>query len=788
MRCLWLVALLGLVCVEAQNCEDLNNKSCLNNFFEDKPCEFDFPLQQCLNATQDVCQAHADESTCNSGGCLFDPYLNNCLASLSQINSVYDCGYWSGYAAESTNPACIFHGCLYDSVIRQCVVANATLTPKPNAPPINAQVRFVNPSFDVENQQFSVQGITPFVYTEQTPTHPEFPIFLILFAASDPGFYASQANAQCSTFQQTQLRPFSFTTTANPAAVQTYFTQTVNANHTLDFDGSPFGALLNNVFGRPLISKNAIVKSVSYANGNLVYNLSISALNATNFCNQQGAQAVDDDNGRVYTLPISYIQHTVNDLHVQVVQTYKITVPLRGTVVIGAQTTYGTAAYPRLITFTRGQPVGCGADEGRLNIQFQIDTYNVYDPSVRVGVFSPSDVLFRAPTSPAGPVNCYGDQLETTSFTPVSCDYSTFVCSQQLTVTSRCRALRTDGNAFNECQYSFAQDRIADMNGDFPYPTTLNALHTLFFYRRVCPLSQVQVETCPFVTSSPETVSARILGSSYLETTSTVNGFFVQSGFVDSPTADLSDPAAVMASNGTVHIKDTSLVTLVAVMQLASRSTYSLRAKIQNAETRIVPLNDDNLPLNQVSGYSGKALLTYNDFKSSLLYVSKTQFDQGCGIEDSCLSLPACQNILGCDGFSLPASSLLRLMPAPRYAITFAYKVVLPLTQPTPAARRLLQTGDFDLRDTYTFVIELTPTFSNTTVTNSTLVNGTCTAQNETVSDPVLYCQALLRAAIWPSQPIRPVALRTIGPIFGASVLAYSAFSALSFFVANKLK
>lgn len=780
----WLFLLvLGVVGVQAQTCQDFNPRACLNQFFEDKPCEFDFPQQLCLNSTEvnDVCQAYDAESVCNDGGCLFDPYLKTCLASLAQINSVYDCGYWSGYATQSANEACLFHGCLYDSVIHQCVVANATLTPRPNAPPVNAQVRFINPTFQTENQQFNVQAVTPFVYTQQTPTRPEFPIFAVLFAASDPRFYASQPNAQCSTFQQSQFQPNSFTTTANPSVVQQYFTDFVNTNFTLDFDDSPLGTLLNNVFGKPLINKNSIVKSVQYASGNLIFNLTVSMLNATSFCNQQGASAVDDANGRVYTLPLSYIEHSTNDLYVQVVQTYKITVPLTGVVTVGAQTTYGTGAYPQLIRYTRGAGVGCGDDEGRINIQFQVDTYNVYDPSIRVGVFVPSDVSFRSPST-VGLVNCYGDQLDPNSalFGPVTCDYSSFVCSQQFTIRSKCRALNSAGNSFNECKFAFDQDRIADMNGDFPYPTNLNALHTVFFHRRACPLSQAQVETCPFVTANAESASAVILGSSFLDASTTVDGFFVQSGFLDTPTADLTNATALHTANETIVIQETSLITVAAVMQLASRSTYSLRTKIENAETRIVPLNEDNLPLSATTGYVGKALLTYNDFRSSLLYVSKTQFDQGCGIEDACLSLPACQNILGCDGFSLPASSLLRLMPAPRYSVTLTYLVVLPQTQAAPAARRLLQSTGFERHDT--FVIEIQPTFANTTVTvNST----TCEAQNQTSS--VVYCEALLRAVL-PSQAVRPVASKTVGPLIGTAALFYFALFSVSFCVANRIK
>lgn len=504
-------------------------------------------------------------------------------------------------------------------------------------------------------------------------------------------------------------------------------------------------------------------------------------LNATSFCSQQGASAVDDENGRTYTLPLSYIEHSTNNLYVQVVQTYKINVPLTGVVTIGAQTTYGTGAYPQLIRYTKGPVVGCGDDEGRINIQFQVDTYNVYDPSIRVGVFTPNDISFRSPST-VGPVNCYGDQLDPSSalFGSVTCDYSNFVCSQQFTIRSKCRALNTEGNSFNECRFAFAQDRIADMNGDFPYPTSLNALHTVFFQRRACPLSQGQVETCPFVTPSAESVSAVIQGSSFLDASTTVDGFFVQSGFLDTPVADLTNALVLQSSNETIIIQEASLITLAAVMQLASRSTYSLRTKIQNAETRIVPLNENNIPLSATTNYNGKALLTYNDFRSSLLYVTKTQFDQGCGIEDSCLSLPACQGVLGCDGFSLPASSLLRLMPAPRYSITMSYSVVLPQTQPAPASRRLLQSNGFDRRDT--FVIEVQPTFVNTTITTN---NTTCEAQNQTNS--VVYCQALLRAVL-PMQEVRPIASKTIGPLIGTAALLYFAVFSLSFCVANKIK
>lgn len=64
--------------------------------------------------------------------------------------------------------------------------------------------------------------------------------------------------------------------------------------------------------------------------------------------------------------------------------------------------------------------------------------------------------------------------------------------------------------------------------------------------------------------------------------------------------------------------------------------------------------------------------------KPNLLYVTKNDFDDGCGLTNppTCAKLPACLSILGCDGFSIPTALLRRLFNANGYRFKLSYRQV----------------------------------------------------------------------------------------------------------------
>ncbi len=734
----------------AQTCSTNTEQVCLNRNNNATVCLYDFPNHQCVEVGEvsDACQSNNDQNSCTTDGCFWDSYIKNCLASLSQVNSAFQCSFWTAFStsAGNQNTACQFHGCQWDVNAHHCVAANETLTPAaPNI--ITSVVRFVNDTVNTETQALNVAALVPFVYSEQTPTNPKFPMIQVLFSASDLGPFSTVDAPGCSTYQSSAaVAPAAFTTTVDPVEVNAFLMEWVNQYHNLDFNTSEIGLVLQKSLGRPNIGPSSIVKSVSYDGAQFRFNVSIDLINATVQCNTRGASKTEGLDSRIYIVPLSYIESSPSAVYAQTTKTFTVAVPITGSVTIGGNTAYGTAAFPLTFTFKSGDHAECDPGEGRMYTGWQVETYNVYDVGRTVSVVTGTDVVFRSPVSPAGPVNCYGEEFFWGGDTPYaySCDASTFTCKTTFVTRTACRVFTEDGNAFTKCSYAKDADRIADMGSDIPYPTTLDTLHTIFFYRRNCGPFDFDVSSCPIYTTSgdghPDTVSAHVSGSAFPDTTQTSPQFVVSTGFLPGQNQGLG--AGVDATAGSIQLQADGLITLFASLGVVTRNRYILEVVLSN--TIITPLDSAGGPMTSVPGYTGPAQLTYYEFRTSLLYSAKFDFDQGCGAAGTCQTLPACEGIVGCDGFSLPVAQLQALMPSPRYSIVLAYEIDLPTDSnpPTrrrllsylgdsadqrsigPAGRRLLQTSQSNtFRGTATFNIIIVG--SSIVVVNSTYPNAT---------------------------------------------------------------
>jgi len=802
-------------------CNSYNAQNCLNNYFNATFCEYDFPHSICSSTVNDICQNNRLESDCNDAFCFWDLYLQTCLASLPQVNSIYPCDYWTGYANTiNTNQACAYHGCYWNNQLRLCqntidnsINKNETSQVNGNGyiATVNTQVQFINATVDTEDQLLSVFAVIPFKYTNEVPIQPEHPIFQILFPVNDISSWNQQSNLECSSFDPTAPNPQPFTTTVNVTETQQALIDSIKINKNFDFDlSTPIGQTLSKSLGHPIIQHNSITNSVSYDGSNFIFELKILLLNATSSCSIRGAQFTDDANGRIYTIPISYIQHSTNNLFSQVVQTYRISIPLTGVAIIGGSSTYGMTAYPTNVQYPKGPSTNCANGEGRIQLTFDLETYNVFDPTIRIGVFLASDILFRSPISDPGPVNCYGDQLANIGFSTVNCDLYNAVCKQTITIQSRCRPLQPSGDTFNLCQYSYPNDRIADMGTDIAYPSALDALHTFFVYRRLCPLYETNMSLCRIVSKDlnnyPDKIAAKIIGSSSSETSTSGNGFFVESGFLKSASANLADPNSLIIPNspsnttsgGLLSFELTDDITVTALMQLSGRQLYTLRIKTSTASTYITALTTDGTPLinayNAVNQtFNGKTVLNYDDFRSSLKYITKSDFDQGCGVTGLCQSLPACNGILGCDGFTLPVLALYTLMPAPRYSITLNYQIHLPTQQTTPIARRLLQSNNdttIERRDVYSFTINLhiitPPIVLGNNTNNCSAIQFDFSQFNQTSLQ--FICESWLQYAFTNGGSSKQTFLKGNLPVILGSSFVYLVFSYVSRHSVNVFK
>lgn len=187
-------------------CNFKTAQECLNNYNQPSGCVYEFPSSTCSSTATDVCQGINSTTTCENAGCFWDSYLSNCLTTLSQVNSVYPCNYWTQFTETlptPTNDACDFHACLFDPNVQQCLNSNETISQSPD-PVISVDARFINTIVDTTALTLSLQAVVPFVYTDATPTNPRFPQFQVLTAVSDYTIYGVEDLPVCSSYQAGQ--------------------------------------------------------------------------------------------------------------------------------------------------------------------------------------------------------------------------------------------------------------------------------------------------------------------------------------------------------------------------------------------------------------------------------------------------------------------------------------------------------------------------------------------------------------------------------------------------------
>lgn len=702
-------------------CLDKTAQQCLNRNTNLTECDWNFQSQACQadDPPADTCQGYSTQNDCDTNGCFWDPFIVNCLSSLSQVNSVFQCGFWTAYkTSQQQNDGCVYHGCKWDINAQSCIAANATLAPASTSI-VTAHIQFLNESFNTETQTFTVRAVVPFEYTTSVPTDPHFPIFQVLFSVEDPSSYSSSSLPSCSSFVDGTADPVPFSTTVDPAAANTFLSQWVVSHQNLDFDSSELGLVLRQSLGRVAIGPDQIVKSVTYDGTHLHFNITVDLYNITAACGTRGVVATQLSQGLQYTIPISLVQHSKNDAYAQVTQTYFVTVPTSGSAAIGSSTSYGTEAFPLMVVIKRGEDAGCEADEARMLITWRIETYNVYSDTAYVGWGKDDELVFRSPSSPAGPVNCYGYEIDFTGTSGPACDRSSFMCYRQVRLQTRCRQIAADGDTFNKCSHAKSADRIADMGGDLPYPTALDSKHTIFFYRRICMyLGDDWDFGCTlyneYSNGHPHEASAYIVQSVYRDQEDTASQFLVSSGFLpqqNRPLEEAIDPAIT----GNLQLAASDAITIFTALSPQSRNRYDLNVNTDSSVTYITALDVRGLPI------SGLPELSYSNIRARVLYTVKSDFNNGCGAAGTCNLLPACEGIIGCDGFSLPAAQLRSIIPADQYRITVGYTVGVPIA---PAGRRLLQTSTqsaFSGRATF----RITITSNNTVIISGPNGNGT---------------------------------------------------------------
>ena len=148
-------------------------------------------------------------------------------------------------------------------------------------------------------------------------------------------------------------------------------------------------------------------------------------------------------------------------------------------------------------------------------------------------------------------------------------------------------------------------------------------------------------------------------------------------------------------------------LTIMIQLPPAVRNLFDLRINNIGTDVQITPIDSfgNTLPSTGITG---------NQLAPNLLYVSKNVFDAGCGAANTCLKLPACNNILGCDGFSVPSSFLSSRINGNGFQFQISYRVGLTNSNGSPpnaaalsSRRRLLQLSSSNNGDvTFAFVMD----------------------------------------------------------------------------------
>lgn len=675
--------------VYAQTCSSLSVSDCIGLGSASSGCKFDFDQNVCYSGTAlDTCQAETLKAPCQTAGCFWDPYLTKCLASLSQATWAFTCPYWQQSAflvvdqqgAGTSSPACMYHGCAFDATSKVCsVITTGGIIPVSSPTvPYSQTVQFLNPLVTLNSLEFTLD-ITAGVY--QNPENPRWGTIQLLSSRTGLQEWSTEVNATCSSFDsRAAAGPVGFVGT--PLSTSDLAANFAN----YQFPSNELGQTLTKEFGYMRVGQGLLVDAVT-SDGTLITHkvkMNLNTINAE--CLQRGVTSVEISTGRVYTVPISYVERGLGNSYLQTTQVYTISVLTSGQISIATTAPSHQRVFPLEIVYPE---TDCGADRARQRITWQLFVQDQYNPTSVVGPRSIAD-LSIPPNS-----NCYGDELS--SFVATGCFNTTNTCSYQFTTLSKCRSKTADGEAFKQCSYADDADRIAELGSDIPYNTALNGIHKVAINSYTCSsVGGVCTLTNSNPSNQPDVVSALILSSEYLRVESSVNPFQVTGGFLPTPTSSVGSYVALTDALGNVfntsmfdgNIFSNQPVNVLLLLPPTIQQFNDLRIQIMPTDTTIYALDSQANRLSSVPSVDWATIAPY------VLYTTKNAFDNSCGAAGTCNKMPACTSILGCDGFSLPVAALVEIAPASGYEFVIKYKIGLPNPDgSTPrASRRLLQT------------------------------------------------------------------------------------------------
>jgi hypothetical protein len=522
-----LLLLLPIHRVSAQSCTGLSAADCLGPA---NACWYNFANSTCLSDTStDACQQLTTFGSCLDAGCFYDEYLGSgrCLTSLFQVQSVFGCSTWSQerYLTQTTqglhSDACLYHGCVFNSPQCTTVTTGGVIDSNTTTSVYSQNVQFTNVSIVPNSFVMQLQIHARLI---QSNSDPAWPTIIIRAPTASIGADLLNTSSYCSTFNASS-NPQPFVALSGVPVNTTFISQNWN---NFQFPPNDAGILLHKLLGYPILGN--IVQSTSSDGQYITYHLQFDLNALVNNCSAAHLESTSDD--RIYTIPIAYIDRKPNNVYYEQSMIFTVRFPTTGVITISSVTAYHQRAYPLEVVYPR---ICNSGNEAAMRIKWVLEVRDVFDAGAKVGPRNISDIVMRSPSS-SGVINCYGDQV--TEFVDEGCNSVSQSCRYTFITQSRCRSLTPDGEAFNQCSYAASTDRIADMGSDIAYPTTLDALHTVFAYVYTCRNQQCQL-TVQSPLGLPDAMSAKIVNSEYPTADVVGNKFQVTAGFLSTPTSTI---------------------------------------------------------------------------------------------------------------------------------------------------------------------------------------------------------------------------------------------------------
>jgi hypothetical protein len=621
-------------------------------------CNFVANNQTCLTGpVAGSCATSANQQQCsaNSQGCFWDVFLSACYTGVSEVLTQYPCSFWSNFAPASQ--ACSYHYCT--NVGSYCFNSDSgnSMIDTRNNIVYKSSTTFINPRITSGTTMFRVDVWRPIGLTFCGPG-PLWPVISVgstdtpLATLIAPGYGSSIPNSGAPTLPVC-------VTPADPVGVQAYYVKQIQTYGNYNFNQTDaFGPVLLQTLGYVAVGGNSTIERISVSPDSqfVVYSvaLELNTIVSYSAAAGSGASVTIASNARNYVLPLVMMDHSTDDSYFQSTITFYPTLTTTGSSVIEAASRYPVRAYLKTVGFNQTKPL-------QTNVAFQQYTINieysrVFDSNQVVGPRYGSDIMWTSPDAAAGPTNAYGTVL--TSFQANGCDYTTNVCRFTLKFADLTRSITPDGNAFIFANGAYPSDRAAAMGGNYPFPMSLNGVHSFWMNVYSCPVGRTNDAGCVLINHSPmgypDQISV-ILGESVFPAFYSSGSLSIEAGLLDTPQTSLSllrhmDNSLASASpvfdsrNVQIYFEKT-LTVLLLMNDTTLRTMYDLRIDISNIT--FIPISDLGTQL-------GTKVFHWADVQNCATHVPKNRLAT-C---PTCLTVPACKGILGCDAMSIPVPCL----------------------------------------------------------------------------------------------------------------------------------